>query len=78
MISFEEKLAKIKQAVHAMLDFSDYESTLCRQIVNCYAHAIGSIHAYEEVYRIGLISGKKGLSDKYYSVEEVATYKVTE
>lgn len=71
MISFDEKIAKIKQAVHGELDFSDYESTLCRQIVNCYAHAIGSTRAYEEIYRIGLISGKKGISDYYRSAEEI-------
>ena len=67
-----EKLDKIIEAVHRPLNFSDYNETSIREDTNCFSHAIGStITCCRSLYRLGRISGKKKLDEKYVSSEEL-------
>ncbi|MCI8965078.1 MAG: hypothetical protein HFJ43_01780 [Clostridia bacterium] len=72
-MQFIEKINRIKKAVHSEMDFSDYNATLCRNICNCYSHAIGSTLPIEEIYRIGAICSKKDIAEKYVSVDEIVS-----
>lgn len=69
--TFEEKVARIKEQVHGELNFSDYDSTVCRNTTNCFSHAIGATASLYGIYRVGAISGKKSIEKEYESVEEV-------
>ena len=70
-LTFEEKVSRIRIAAHSELNLSDYDSTLCRNICNCYSHAIGSTLILEYIYRVGAICGKKDLRDEYTSIKEL-------
>ena len=69
--TFEEKVARIKEQVHRELNFSDYDSTVCRNTTSCYSHAIGATAAFDRIYRVGAISGRKPIGEEYISVDEV-------
>lgn len=70
-LMFEEKISRIIIATHSELNLSDYDSTNCQAVCNCYSHAIGSTIPFKEIYRIGAISGLKGVTTDYYSVDEL-------
>lgn len=70
-MTFEEKIRRIRIAAHSELDLSDYDSTLCRNICNCYSHVIGCTLMLEYIYRIGAICGKKDIRDEYTSIKEL-------
>lgn len=62
----------IKEAVHQPINFKDFESTDVRKNTNCFALAIGStVTADKTLYRLGRISGRKPLDEKFFSIEEV-------
>ena len=65
-------IEKIKKAVHQPLNFDDFKSSCTRENTNCFALAIGStVTADKTLYRIGRISDKKPLDEKFFSIEEV-------
>ena len=70
-ITFAEKISRIREQVHQDLDFSAYDSTECRNTTNCFSHAIGATASFDQIYRIGAISGIKPINEKYFSTEEV-------
>lgn len=70
-MTFEEKIRRIRVAVHSELDFSDYDSTSCQVTCNCYSHAMGSTLPFNQTYRIGAICGKKPIDADYTSTEEL-------
>ena len=70
----QEKIEKIKSAVHQPLNWEDYNSTAVIEDTNCFSHAIGcTITSNRSAYRLGMLSGKKKLKDGYFSKEEVKT-----
>lgn len=60
-------ITSIMKEVHQQPDFTRYESTNVRNNTNCYSHAIGT----SRLVRIGQISSKKDIEEKYVSVEEI-------
>lgn len=72
-MEFIEKINRIKKAVHSKINFSDYNATSCRNVCNCYSHAIGSTLPIEKIYRIGAICNKKDIEEEYASVEEIVS-----
>lgn len=63
---------EIIKDVHSPLKWEDYERTSVVQNTNCFSHAIGStVITDKKLYRLGVISGKKGIDEHYYSKEEV-------
>ena len=67
----EERLKIIKQQVHDKPHFERYNETLVRDNTNCYSHALGATLPYIQIYRIGNISQRKPIDEKYTSVEEI-------
>lgn len=67
----DEKISKIRNAVHEEFHFEDYNSTNVRDNTCCYSHAIGSTLPFKEFYRIGAISGRKGIKEEYRSEQEI-------
>lgn len=61
----------IKNEVHLPPFFEVYNATNYRNNTNCYSHALGATFPKLELYRIGAISGKKPIDQKYFSVEEI-------
>ena len=67
-----EAIEKIRKAVHQPLNFDDFKSSCTRRNTNCYALAIGSTVATDKtLYRLGRISGRKPLDERFFSIEEV-------
>lgn len=60
-------IATILKQVHQAPDFNKYEETNTRNNTNCYSHALGTT----QMIRIGQISGKKDIDEKYVSIEEI-------
>ena len=48
-----------------------YNATNYRDNTNCYSHALGATFPELRLYRIGVISGKKPIDQKYFSIEEI-------
>ena len=61
----------LKGEVHLPPYFEVYSSTNYRNNTNCYSHALGATFPNLELYRIGAISGKKPIDEKYFSIEEI-------
>ena len=61
----------LKNEVHLPPFFEAYKATNYRNNTNCYSHALGVIFPKLELYRIGAISGKKPIEQKYFSIEEI-------
>jgi len=61
----------LKGEVHYEPYFLRYCSTNHRNNTNCYSHALGAVFPRLELYRIGAISGKKPIDEKYSSIEEI-------
>lgn len=70
-VTFAEKVSRVRKQVHQDLDFSAYESTMCRNVTNCYSHALGATYSFDSFYRVGAISGLKPIDEEYFSVDEV-------
>lgn len=64
-------IGAIKEEVHIPPYFEVYSSTEYRNNTNCYSHALGATSPIIELYRIGAISGKKTIEEKYTSIEEI-------
>lgn len=67
----EQHLERLKTAVHSPLNYDDYNSTIVIRNTNCFSHAIGSTLPYIELHRIGAICGKKDISERYFSIQEI-------
>lgn len=67
----QEIIEKIKVEVHLPLATQRYEETMVQNETNCYSHAIGAITPRLKVYRIGAISGRKDIGEKFKSTEEI-------
>lgn len=68
----KENIEKIKKAVHQPLNWGDYDSTSVIEDTNCFFHAIESTVTSDiSAYRLGMLSGKKKLRDRYISKMEV-------
>ncbi len=67
MTSFET----IKKQVHMSHELQKYESTVVRDETNCYSYAIGATYPELRNYRIGALSQKKSIYEKYSSKEEI-------
>ena len=63
-------ISKVQTAVHEKLDYSEYDSTIVQNEVNCYCHAIGSTAIHKGI-RIGELSCLKPINEKYISEDEV-------
>lgn len=66
-----DKMAQIMKQVHAIPSFEKYEETNVRNNTNCYSHALGATFPGLSLYRIGAISKKKPIDEKYASIEEI-------
>lgn len=64
-------LEKIKKQVHMSHELQKYESTVVRDETNCYSYAIGATYPELKNYRIGALSQKKSIYEKYTSKEEI-------
>ena len=67
----QQVIDKIKKEVHLPLATQRYEETLVRNETNCYSHAIGATTPVLQIYRIGAISGKKDICERYKSLSEI-------
>ena len=74
----DQKIENIKKSVHLPLNFLDYNGTNVRDNTNCYSHALGSTLPFLELYRIGSISGKKGIDERYKSIEEIKSLLIAD
>lgn len=70
-MTIQEIIEKIKVEVHLPLDTQRYEETMVQNETNCYSHAIGATTPSIQVYRIGAISGRKDIGEKFKSTEEI-------
>lgn len=70
-ISRQELIKKIRQEVHLPLNWERYKETLIQHETNCYSHAIGATSPNLEIYRIGAVSGKKTINERYTSISEI-------
>lgn len=66
-----EVLARIKEEVHLPLKWERYKETHIRNETNCYSHAIGATSPKLEYYRIGAISEKKEIDERFKSISEI-------
>lgn len=66
-----DRIAAIRNQVHSKPYFEAYQDTNVRECTNCYSHALGATLPYLELYRIGAISKKKAIEERYLSVEEI-------
>jgi len=73
MLSHKEKVERIKKCVHFPLDMAAFDSTMVQRYISCYPYAIGSVVLVDEIYRIGAISGRKPIDEKYSSIGEVVS-----
>ena len=67
----KQHLEQLKNTVHSPLNYNDYNSTLVMNNTNCFSHAIGSTLPFIELHRIGAICGRKGIEERYFSIEEI-------
>ena len=67
----KDYIATLTQQVHSNPLFERYEETNVRNNTNCYSHALGAIYPKLQLYRIGAISQKKSIDEKYFSIEEI-------
>lgn len=67
----KKEIQKLTECVHRQLEYSQYDSTEVRNSTNCYAHGIGGTYPCSEIYRIGAISEKKPIDEKYISENEI-------
>lgn len=61
---------RVKMAVHTPLDYSEYASTVVKDDVNCYTHAIGATSIHMGL-RLGELCGKKPINEHYISEKEI-------
>lgn len=66
-----EKTALLTKEVHSKPSFEQYSDTTVRNNTNCYSHALGATYPNLTLYRIGAISQKKSIDEKYTSFEEI-------
>lgn len=66
-----DRIATILSEVHSKPSFERYEESEVRKSTNCYSHALGATSPYLENYRVGAISKKKQINEKYTSIEEI-------
>ncbi len=73
MTSTERNLLinRIKSSISQKFDISKYNEGYIKENTNCYAYAIGSTVGNMDLYRIGAISGKKPLDEKFCSIGEI-------
>lgn len=63
--------AELTKQVHDKPLFQKYEETNVRENTNCYSHALGATIPILQLYRVGGISGKKPIGERYFSMEEI-------
>ncbi len=63
--------AILTQQVHSNPLFERYTETNVKNNTNCYSHALGATYPKLELYRVGAISQKKSIYEKYFSFEEI-------
>lgn len=67
-----DRIAALLAQVHSKPSFEKYKETNVRNNTTCYSHALGATLPCPEFYcRIGAISGKKPIDEKYFSEEEI-------
>ncbi len=66
-----EKTALLTKEVHFKPSFEQYSDTAVRNNTNCYSHALGATYPNLMLYRVGAISQKKPIDERYTSFEEI-------
>lgn len=67
----QDRLTILTKQAHSKPNFEKYEGTMGMQETNCYSHALGLTFPNLQWYRIGAISGKKAIDEKYRSINEI-------
>lgn len=62
---------KILSQVYSKPEFHRYNETIIRDNTNCYSHALGATFPELKLYRIGAISDRKDIDEKYSSIDEI-------